>query len=222
MNKSHLLMGAAAFAVAMSVSQPVLAQNTTDCVDANENGVCDSDENKDRAVVGRPLARSAVTRAVKVVPGGVWVRAFDSGLQRPWCRRCGSPCTTAGSSGRSSRHTWPPPAARASLTASTTSGDRSVGVGESGRPASSLTSTHQLARMSGAAVVLFSHRRRADGGYDLSIGPALDDFPSADATADTARVIAGIGAMVRAAPAQYLWIHRRFKRRPDGSDVYAG
>jgi KDO2-lipid IV(A) lauroyltransferase len=27
--------------------------------------------------------------------------------------------------------------------------------------------------------------------------------------------------MVRAAPAQYLWIHRRFKRRPDGSDVYA-
>jgi len=26
---------------------------------------------------------------------------------------------------------------------------------------------------------------------------------------------------VRAAPAQYLWIHRRFKRRPDGGDVYA-
>jgi KDO2-lipid IV(A) lauroyltransferase len=91
-----------------------------------------------------------------------------------------------------------------------------------GQPAHSLTSTHQLARMSGAAVVLFSHRRRGDGGYDLSIGPALDGFPSADATADTARVIAGIGAMVQAAPAQYLWIHRRFKRRPDGSDVYAG
>jgi KDO2-lipid IV(A) lauroyltransferase len=90
-----------------------------------------------------------------------------------------------------------------------------------GQPAHSLTSTHQLARMSGAAVVLFMHRRRDDGGYDLSIGPALDDFPSHDASADTARVIAGIEAMVRAAPAQYLWIHRRFKRRPDGSDVYA-
>ena len=91
-----------------------------------------------------------------------------------------------------------------------------------GQPAHSLTSTHQLARMSGAAVLLFSHRRRDDGGFDLSLAPALEDFPSADATADTARVIAGVEAMVRAAPAQYLWIHRRFKRRPDGGDVYAG
>ena len=91
-----------------------------------------------------------------------------------------------------------------------------------GQPAHSLTSTHQLARMSGAAVVLFSHRRRDDGGFDLSIGPALEDFPSNDAAEDTARVITGIEAMVRAAPAQYLWIHRRFKRRPDGADVYAG
>ena len=90
-----------------------------------------------------------------------------------------------------------------------------------GQPAHSLNSTHQLARMSGAAVVAFSHRRREDGGYDLSIGPALEGFPSNDATADTARVIAGIESMVRAAPAQYLWIHRRFKRRPDGADVYA-
>lgn len=89
-----------------------------------------------------------------------------------------------------------------------------------GQPAHSLTSTHQLARMSGAAVVLFSHRRRDDGGYDLSIAPAFEGFPSSDATADTARVIAGIETMVRAAPAQYLWIHRRFKRRPDGGDVY--
>ena len=47
-------------------------------------------------------------------------------------------------------------------------------------------------------------------------------FPSEDATADTARVMAAIEAMVRAAPAQYLWIHRRFKRQPDGSvDLYA-
>jgi KDO2-lipid IV(A) lauroyltransferase len=90
-----------------------------------------------------------------------------------------------------------------------------------GQPAHSLTSTHQLARMSGAAVVLFSHHRRDEGGFDLSLGPALENFPSNDATDDTARVIAGIETTVRAAPAQYLWIHRRFKRRPDGEDVYA-
>jgi Kdo2-lipid IVA lauroyltransferase/acyltransferase len=34
--------------------------------------------------------------------------------------------------------------------------------------------------------------------------------------------MAGIDAMVRQAPAQYLWIHRRFKRRPEGlGDAYA-
>jgi len=85
-----------------------------------------------------------------------------------------------------------------------------------GQPAHSLTSTHQLARLSGAAVLLYQHARRDDGGYTLKLSPAFEDFPSADATADTARVMAGIEAMVRAAPAQYLWIHRRFKRRPDG------
>jgi len=85
-----------------------------------------------------------------------------------------------------------------------------------GRPAYSLTSTHQLARLSGAAVLAFAHERRADGGYTLRLSPALADFPSADATADTARVMAAIEDMVRRVPAQYLWIHRRFKRQPDG------
>ena len=90
-----------------------------------------------------------------------------------------------------------------------------------GHPAHSLTSTHQLARLSGAAVVLFEHARRDDGGYTLRLWPTFDAFPSRDATADTARVMAGIETMARAAPAQYLWIHRRFKRRPEGvADPY--
>lgn len=89
-----------------------------------------------------------------------------------------------------------------------------------GRPASSLTSTHQLARLSGATVLGFAHERRADGGYDLRVQPAIDGFPSRDAVADTAVVMREIEAMVRAVPEQYLWIHRRFKRQPDGSEPY--
>ncbi len=91
-----------------------------------------------------------------------------------------------------------------------------------GQPANSLTSTHQLARMSGAAVVLFQHARCVDGSYQLRLLPPLDAFPSDDATADTARIMAGIEEMVLQAPAQYLWIHRRFKRRPPGAaDPYS-
>lgn len=86
-----------------------------------------------------------------------------------------------------------------------------------GEPARSLTSTHQLARMSGAAVLAFFHRREADGSYTLEVKPPFENFPSADASADTARVMAAIEAMARAAPAQYLWLHKRFKRRPDGA-----
>lgn len=89
-----------------------------------------------------------------------------------------------------------------------------------GQPAKSLKSTHQLARLSGAAVVMFQHFRRDDGGYTLRFWPAFDAFPSDDADADTARVIAAIETMAREAPEQYLWIHRRFKRRPDGEAVY--
>ena len=85
-----------------------------------------------------------------------------------------------------------------------------------GIPAASITATHQLARLSGAAVVPFFHRRDQDG-YVLRIEPPLDPFPSADAEADTARVNAQIEAMVREAPEQYLWVHKRFKRRPDGT-----
>jgi KDO2-lipid IV(A) lauroyltransferase len=84
-----------------------------------------------------------------------------------------------------------------------------------GVPAATITATHQFARVSGCAVVPFFHRRDGDR-YVLRIAPPLEGFPSSDATLDSTRVNAAIEAMVREAPSQYLWIHSRFKRRPDG------
>jgi len=85
-----------------------------------------------------------------------------------------------------------------------------------GVPASTLTATHQLARLSGAAVMGFFHRRREDGSYEIRIAPALEQFPSKDAAADTARINRMLEQMVLEAPAQYLWVHQRFKARPAG------
>lgn len=84
-----------------------------------------------------------------------------------------------------------------------------------GVPAATITATHQFARLSGCAVVPFFHRREG-GDYVLRLGEPLPDFPSTDVLADTVRVNASIESMVRQAATQYLWIHRRFKRRPDG------
>ncbi|WP_430392401.1 LpxL/LpxP family Kdo(2)-lipid IV(A) lauroyl/palmitoleoyl acyltransferase [Dyella sp. 20L07] len=87
-----------------------------------------------------------------------------------------------------------------------------------GVPAATITATHHLARMSGALVIPFYHRRLpGNEGYALRLGAPLEQFPSADTLDDTARINACIEDMVRAAPEQYLWVHKRFKTRPEGS-----
>lgn len=97
-------------------------------------------------------------------------------------------------------------------------GKESVFVPFFGVPASTITATHHLARLSGAQVLPFFHRREADGGYTLRLEAPLANFPSDDVVADTARVNQAIEAMVREAPAQYLWLHKRFKTRPPGAE----
>jgi KDO2-lipid IV(A) lauroyltransferase len=86
-----------------------------------------------------------------------------------------------------------------------------------GISAATITATHHLARMSDAVVIPFFHRRLPDNrGYALRLGAPLENFPGTDVTADTARINACIEQMVREAPEQYLWVHKRFKTRPPG------
>lgn len=85
-----------------------------------------------------------------------------------------------------------------------------------GVPASTITATYQLARLTRAAVIPFFHHRDGRGGYVLRIGAPLDEIAGEDEAAHTARVNALIEQMVREAPDEYLWIHKRFKSRPEG------
>lgn len=80
----------------------------------------------------------------------------------------------------------------------------------------SLTMTARLARTAGAPVLPFYSERQPDGRYLLRFGRPLDGFPSGDDIADAARVNAAIEEQVRRTPAQYLWVHRRYKTRPPG------
>ena len=53
-------------------------------------------------------------------------------------------------------------------------------------------------------------------GYRVRYEEPWTDFPTEDAVADAARMNRWIEGEVRRNPAQYLWVHRRFKTRPPG------
>lgn len=84
-------------------------------------------------------------------------------------------------------------------------------------PTSTVTSVSRLAKLSGAEVCLMTTFLNADkSGYTCNIGSPLEGFPSDDPEKDTARLNQYIEELVRERPAEYYWIHKRFKHRPSG------
>ena len=92
-----------------------------------------------------------------------------------------------------------------------------------GIPAATNTATSRIAHMTGALVLPYFFERLPGGGYRGVIHPPLEGFPTDDSVADTERFNHIVEAEVRRMPAQYLWIHRRFKGlSPDYPRYYAG
>jgi Kdo2-lipid IVA lauroyltransferase/acyltransferase len=58
-------------------------------------------------------------------------------------------------------------------------------------------------------------------GYTIHISKPWSNYPTRDLYADTARMNSELQAMINQAPAQYYWVHKRFKTRPPGeASVY--
>lgn len=88
-------------------------------------------------------------------------------------------------------------------------------------PARTITATSRLAQAGNALIVPYFPERLADNrGYRVTILPALENFPGSDVVADTRRINGIIEDWVRRVPEQYLWIHRRFKKRPEGESKF--
>ncbi|ACE85026.1 LpxL/LpxP family Kdo(2)-lipid IV(A) lauroyl/palmitoleoyl acyltransferase [Cellvibrio japonicus] len=85
-----------------------------------------------------------------------------------------------------------------------------------GIQAATVVATSRIAKLSGAAVIPFFCYREAKGRFRLVVQPPLDNFPSGDDVADATRVNRILEDAIRVAPDQYLWVHRRFKTRPEG------
>ncbi|MEN1729129.1 MAG: lipid A biosynthesis lauroyl acyltransferase [Pseudomonadota bacterium] len=81
----------------------------------------------------------------------------------------------------------------------------------------------ELARMGRASVLpMFPLKNPDTGQVTVHMLPAFDHFPSDDPAADLRRYNAFLEDHIRRQPAQYWWLHRRFKSVPEGEvDRYA-
>ena len=86
-----------------------------------------------------------------------------------------------------------------------------------GVQAATITGLSRFAKMTGAVVLPAITTQLPGGqGYVLRFYPAWENFPGESVEEDTRRMNAFIEDRVREMPAQYFWLHKRFKTRPKG------
>lgn len=85
-------------------------------------------------------------------------------------------------------------------------------------PVATITATMRLAKISNCAVIVSRYHRTKNGGYAIVFQPALQGFPSGNYSQDAGLLNAEFEATIRENPTQYMWLHRRFKTRPLGTE----
>jgi Kdo2-lipid IVA lauroyltransferase/acyltransferase len=88
-----------------------------------------------------------------------------------------------------------------------------------GIPTYTVPSLHRFTRLGkskGSAKLVPVLNRMTKQGYDIEILPAWDNFPTDNMEADTARMNKELEKYIETMPAQYFWVHKRFKDRPPG------
>ncbi|HSG03742.1 MAG TPA: LpxL/LpxP family Kdo(2)-lipid IV(A) lauroyl/palmitoleoyl acyltransferase [Marinobacterium sp.] len=85
-----------------------------------------------------------------------------------------------------------------------------------GVEAATVTATSRIAKVSGSPLILLTHHRKADGWYHLVLHPPVEPYPLDDDRANATRVNQELEVGIRYDPAQYMWMHRRFKTHPEG------
>jgi len=92
-----------------------------------------------------------------------------------------------------------------------------------GIPTKTISSTARLAKKTGAAVVYIDFERLPGSqGYHFRLHPPWENYPSGDDEKDARRLNECIEHHIREVPEQYLWMHRRFKTRPNKEPGFYG
>ena len=88
--------------------------------------------------------------------------------------------------------------------------------------ATAITAPSRLAKLSGASLVPYYIKRHRDSEsgkiiYELFIQPCVNNFPTDDINKDAAQINLINEKLIRENPEQYLWVHKRYKTRPEGA-----
>jgi Kdo2-lipid IVA lauroyltransferase/acyltransferase len=92
-----------------------------------------------------------------------------------------------------------------------------------GQPAATLLAPSRMAKSLNMVVQpLVAQMLPGGQGYRVRFMPAWEHWPTADPVADAAQMNRYIEDLIREMPAQYLWVHKRFKTRPEGAPPVYG
>ncbi|MCP4273311.1 MAG: LpxL/LpxP family Kdo(2)-lipid IV(A) lauroyl/palmitoleoyl acyltransferase [Gammaproteobacteria bacterium] len=89
-------------------------------------------------------------------------------------------------------------------------------------PAATITATSRFVRLTKVPVIPMTHYRDPDTKkFIIQLHPALENFTSIDEYTDAKQINQFLEQFLIQHPADYLWLHRRFKTRPEGlSSLY--
>jgi KDO2-lipid IV(A) lauroyltransferase len=80
-----------------------------------------------------------------------------------------------------------------------------------------VTGTSTLAKVKNTRVqIIYAKRDLKKRQHTLVVQPISESYPSGDELADATFINQEIEAIIRRQPEEYMWIHRRFKTRPEG------
>jgi len=89
-------------------------------------------------------------------------------------------------------------------------------------PAASITATSRFVKLTKVPVIPMTHYRdKISGKLIIQLHPAIENFASKDDYTDACKINLLLENYLRQHPPDYLWLHRRFKTRPEGmASVY--
>ena len=87
--------------------------------------------------------------------------------------------------------------------------------------AATITATSRLAKVNDSPVIFLRQFRNLETmRWELHFSKVLKDFPSGKDYEDAIRINKIIEAGIKVDPTQYLWMHRRFKTRPENQKSF--